>query len=238
MFSQPGLGYDRGITTFSPDGRLFQVEYAIEAVRRGTTAIALRNKDSVIFAVEKRIMDLQEELGSEKIFKIDEHIGAAIAGLTADARVLIDKARVQAQVNILSYDEKISVVDVTREICDFKQLYTQQGGYRPFGISLLIAGIDPNNDPKIFLTDPSGAYWGYYAAAIGSGQQAARQFLEKEYKQNMTFEELLDLAVKTLKIVFEAELTTENFNIAYIKKGESFTFIPKEKKKELIEKLS
>ena len=237
MFSQPGMGYDRAITIFSPDGRLFQVEYAIEAVRRGTTAIVLRNKDSVIFAVEKRTMDLQEELGSEKIFKIDGHLGAAIAGLTADARVLIDKARVQAQINILSYDEKISVRDVTREICDTAQVYTQNGGIRPFGVSLLIGGIDPKMGPKIFMTDPSGAFWGYFACAIGSGQNTARSFLEKEYKNSMTFDQLMELAFRTLKEVLESELTEENCNVAYIKTDEDFTVLSKEKKKEIIKKI-
>ncbi|MCK4369926.1 MAG: hypothetical protein KAW03_02575 [Candidatus Lokiarchaeota archaeon] len=114
------------ITQFSPEGRLFQVEYAIEAVRRGTTAIVCRNKNSVVFAVEKKSSELQDDkTGSEKIFKIDDHIGVAIAGLTADARVLIDRARVQAQVNILNYDEKISVKDSTLNICEYKQVFTQ-----------------------------------------------------------------------------------------------------------------
>lgn len=126
MFQQAGRGYDMAITQFSPEGRLFQVEYAIEAVRRGTTAIVCRNEDSVVFAVEKKSSELQE-IGnsSEKIFKIDDHIGVAIAGLTADARVLIDRARVQAQVNLLSYDEKISVKDATLSICEYKQAFTQ-----------------------------------------------------------------------------------------------------------------
>ncbi|MHA1729140.1 MAG: archaeal proteasome endopeptidase complex subunit alpha [Promethearchaeota archaeon] len=238
MFSQAGIGYDHVITTFSPDGRLFQVEYAIEAVRRGLTAIALRNKkDSVILVVEKKAKLLQESLGSEKIFKIDDHIGATIAGLTADARVLIDKARVQAQINILSYDEKISVVEVTREICDTAQLYTQTAGVRPFGVSLLIAGIDPKNGPQIYLTDPSGAYFGYFCYAIGSGQQTAKQFLEKEYKQNMTFEKLRDLALKTLKAVMESELTSQNYDLAYIKKGGSYTMLSLEEKEELVKNI-
>lgn len=126
MFQQAGRGYDMAITQFSPEGRLFQVEYAIEAVRRGTTAICCRNKNDVVFAVEKKSSELQEtNLGSEKIFKIDDHIGVAIAGLTADARVLIDRARVQAQINLLSYDEKISVKDCTLYICEYKQAFTQ-----------------------------------------------------------------------------------------------------------------
>lgn len=125
MFQQAGRGYDMAITQFSPEGRLFQVEYAIEAVRRGTTAIVCRNNNSVVFAVEKKNSDLQESIGSGKIFKIDNHIGVAIAGLTADARVLIDRARIQAQVNLLNYDEMISVKDCTLNICEYKQAFTQ-----------------------------------------------------------------------------------------------------------------
>lgn len=136
MFQQAGRGYDMAITQFSPEGRLFQVEYAIEAVRRGTTAVVCRNKNSVVFAVEKKSSELQEiSVSSEKIFKIDDHIGVAIAGLTADARVLIsnqlgervpiDRARIQAQVNLLNYDEKISVKDSTLNICEYKQVFTQ-----------------------------------------------------------------------------------------------------------------
>lgn len=235
MFSQPNVNYDRVITTFSPEGRLFQVEYAIEAVRRGTTAIALRNKDSVIFAVEKRIMPLQEQKSSDKIFKIDDHIGAAIAGLTADARVLIDQARIKAQVNILYYSEKVSVVEIVRDICDQAQNYTQNAGTRPFGVSLLIAGIDPNEGPKIYMTDPSGAYWGFFAGVIGQGTQPAKQYLEKEYKQDMNFDQLMDLAINALKTVLESDLTPENCDIAYIKKDEGkFTSLSIEDKKKLI----
>ena len=122
MFSQPGMGYDRAITIFSPDGRLFQVEYAIEAVRRGTTAIACKNDQGVVFCVEKRNLPLQENLGSEKIFKIDDHVGVAIAGLTADARTLVEQARVHAQVYILSYNEKVTTLETTKDICDQMQL--------------------------------------------------------------------------------------------------------------------
>ncbi|MCP4762297.1 MAG: archaeal proteasome endopeptidase complex subunit alpha [archaeon] len=238
MFSQPGASYDKSITQFSPDGRLFQVEYAIEAVRRGTTAIALRNKDSVIFAVEKRVLELQEEVNSEKIFKVDNHVGVAIAGLTADARVLVDKARVQAQINILSYDEKISVYEVTREVCDTAQLYTQSMGYRPFGVSLLIGGIDPREGPKIYMTDPSGAFWGYFCCAIGRSQQQCRQYLEKNYKKGLSFDELMDLAVSALKTVEESELDVNNCDLAYIKKEDfKFTMVSLEDKKKLIAKV-
>ncbi|GAH43339.1 unnamed protein product, partial [marine sediment metagenome] len=190
MFQQAGRGYDMAITQFSPEGRLFQVEYAIEAVRRGTTSIVCRNSNSVVFTVEKKSSELQEIIGSEKIFKVDDHIGVAIAGLTADARVLVDRARVQAQVNILNYDETISVKDSTLNICEYLQLFTQNAGVRPFGVSFLIAGVDSNGEASLYLTDPSGAMWGYKAFAIGSGASEARAYLEENYKEDISDEDL------------------------------------------------
>ena len=217
MFQQAGRGYDMAITQFSPEGRLFQVEYAIEAVRRGTTAIVCKNKTSVVFAVEKRASDLQADTeNSEKIFKIDDHIGVAIAGLTADARVLIDRARIQAQVNLLSYDEAISVKDCTLNICEYKQAFTQNAGVRPFGVSFLIAGIDKNGKPSLFLTDPSGALWSYYAFAIGAGATEARTYLENNYREDMNEEELKLLPVKTLKELMGENLNSNTFDVAFI----------------------
>ncbi|MEM1657844.1 MAG: archaeal proteasome endopeptidase complex subunit alpha [Candidatus Jordarchaeales archaeon] len=215
MFAAPGLGYDRAITIFSPDGRLFQVEYAIEAVRRGTTAIGVRCKDGVVLAVEKRILSLQDPESVEKIFVIDEHIGAAIAGLTADARVLVDQARVQAQVNKLTYDEPISVESLTKYIGDLKQVYTQHAGVRPFGVSFLIAGVD-DGGPKLFMTDPSGTYWGYWATAIGAGSQKAKEILEKEYKKDINLEEGIKLALTALKAVLEGEFDATRVEIAIV----------------------
>ncbi|UYP46269.1 Proteasome subunit alpha [Candidatus Lokiarchaeum ossiferum] len=210
------MGYDRAITIFSPDGRLFQVEYAIEAVRQGTTAIGVKSKDGVIFAVEKRRLPLQEYIGSEKLFKIDDHVGVAIAGLTADARTLVDQARVHAQVNVLSYNEKVSILETTRDLCDQMQLYTQNAGVRPFGVSLLVGGVDPDNGTKLFLTDPSGAFWGYHACAIGNGSPAAREYLSKEYNPDMSLEELKKLTINTLKEVVEGDFETDRFEIAMI----------------------
>ncbi len=215
MFAPPGLGYDRAITIFSPDGRLFQVEYAIEAVRRGTTAMGIRCKDGVVLAVEKRVLSLQEPESVEKIFDIDTHVGAAIAGLTADARVLIDNARIQSQVNRLYYNESISIPMLTKKICDLKQLYTQHAGVRPFGVSLLVAGVD--DGPKLFMTDPSGAFWGYRAQAIGSGAQTVREELEKEYDEKKSIDEVIIIALKVLKKVIESDLDPTKAEIAVIK---------------------
>ncbi len=238
MFQQAGRGYDMAITQFSPEGRLFQVEYAIEAVRRGTTAIVCRNKNSVVFAVEKKSSQLQEEtLGSEKIFKIDDHIGVAIAGLTADARVLIDRARVQAQINLLNYDEKISVKDSTLNICEYKQVFTQNAGVRPFGVSFLIAGID-GNGTSLYLTDPSGAMWSYYAFAIGSGATEARAYLEEHYKKDIIDEELKLLPLRALKELMGDNLNKNTCDVAFIlKEDKTFRLLNLDEKEELLNKL-
>jgi len=238
MFQQQGRGYDMAITQFSPEGRLFQVEYAIEAVRRGTTSIVCRNSNSVVFTVEKKSSELQEIIGSEKIFKVDDHIGVAIAGLTADARVLVDKARVQAQVNILNYDEKISVKDSTLNICEYLQLFTQNAGVRPFGVSFLIAGIDSNGEASLYLTDPSGAMWGYKAFAIGSGATEARAYLEENYKEDINDEELKLLPLKTLKELMGENLSKDTCDVAFIMKDDlKFKLLNDQEKEELLAKI-
>ena len=238
MFQQAGRGYDMAITQFSPEGRLFQVEYAIEAVRRGTTAIVCRNNNSVVFTVEKKSSELQEVVGSEKIFKVDDHIGVAIAGLTADARVLVDRARVQAQVNILNYDEKISVKDSTLNICEYLQLFTQNAGVRPFGVSFLIAGVDTNGKASLYLTDPSGAMWGYKAFAIGSGATEARTFLEENYKEDISDEELKLLPLRTLKELMGENLSKDTCDVAFIMKDDAkFKLLNDQEKEELLAKI-
>jgi proteasome alpha subunit len=238
MFQQAGRGYDMAITQFSPEGRLFQVEYAIEAVRRGTTSIVCRNKNSVVFTVEKKSSELQEIIGSEKIFKVDDHIGVAIAGLTADARVLVDRARVQAQVNILNYDETISVKDSTLNICEYLQMFTQNAGVRPFGVSFLIAGVDSNGEASLYLTDPSGAMWGYKAFAIGSGATEARAYLEENYKEDISDEDLKLLPLRTLKELMGENLNKDTCDVAFIMKDDlKFKLLNDQEKEELLAKI-
>lgn len=216
MFAPPGLGYDRAITVFSPDGRLFQVEYALEAVRRGWTTLGVKCIEGVVLAVEKkRILPLVDPSSMEKIWKIDEHIGIAYAGLASDGRVLIDRARIEAQINRLIYDEPIDVEVLTRRISDLKQLYTQHAGVRPFGVSFLIAGVDKTG-PKLFMTEPSGAYAGYYAVAIGTGSQQAQEVLEKNYRENMTLEEAIKLSLRGLGAVIEGGLSPEKVELAAV----------------------
>ncbi len=213
----PQMGYDRAITVFSPDGRLFQVEYAREAVKRGATAIGIKTVDAVILIADKRVASkLLESDTIEKIYKIDEHICAATSGLVADARVLIERARVEAQINRLTYDEPITVKELAKRICDFKQQYTQFGGVRPFGVSLLIAGID--EEPKLYETDPSGALLEYKATAIGMGRNTVMEFFEKEYKDGMNFEEGLHLGLVAMGKAIESELTPEAIEVGYVKK--------------------
>ncbi|MHA1749970.1 MAG: archaeal proteasome endopeptidase complex subunit alpha [Promethearchaeota archaeon] len=235
MFTPPGLGYDRGITTFSPDGRLFQVEYAIEAVRRGTTALGMICKDGVVLTVQKRVLPLQEASYIQKIFKINKQIAACISGLTADARVLIDQARVKSEVHYLSYDELISVEEITREICDLKQLYTQNAGVRPFGVSLLIGGIDPTGEFRLFITDPSGAYWAYHANAIGSYEQDVRDFLEKNYHKDIDIQEAKILSLKAIMSVVEEDIDSEKIDMVQItKEKKEMEFVSKEELSKLI----
>ncbi len=212
----PGMGYDRAITVFSPDGRLFQVEYAMEAVRRGTTVIGVKVKDGVVLAAEKRLTTpLMDSDTVDKIYVIDEHVGAAIAGLHADARRLVDYARVQAQVNRLYYEEPITIEQLTKAVCDLKQNYTQFAGVRPFGVALLIAGVDITG-PRLFSTHPSGAYWEWQATAIGRGAQKVNEILEKEYKRELSLEDAIKLSIKSLKEVSEKKLEPENIELAVV----------------------
>lgn len=212
----PQMGYDRAITVFSPDGRLFQVEYAREAVKRGATAIGLKCKDGVVLIADRRVSSKLMEVDTiEKIYKIDEHICAATSGLVADARVLIERARLEAQINRLTFDEPISVKELARRICDFKQQYTQYGGVRPFGVSLLIAGID--DVPKLYETDPSGALLEYKATAIGMGRNVVMEFFEKEYKPELSFEEALMMGLIAMGKAIESELKVDGIEVGYVK---------------------
>jgi len=215
----PQMGYDRAITVFSPDGRLFQVEYAREAVKRGATAIGIKTKEGVILIADRRVASrLLEADTIEKIYKIDDHICAATSGLVADARVLVERARIEAQINKLTYDEPISVKELAKRICDFKQQYTQYGGVRPFGVSLLIAGVD--SLPKLYETDPSGALLEYKATAIGMGRNSVMEYFEKEYRENLNFEEALILGLVAMGKAIESELAVDGIEVGYVKVDE------------------
>ncbi len=208
------MGYDRAITIFSPDGRLFQVEYAFEAVKKGWTTLGIKSNEGVVLAVEKRqVSPLME--GMEKIKKIDEHVGLAFAGLSSDARILIDQARIYAQIHRLVYGEPIPIELLAKKICDIKQAYTQHGGVRPFGVSFLIAGVD-DRGPHLVGTDPGGTYVNYKAHAIGSGGQAALEVLEKNYRSTLSLEDSMRLAVLAMDRAIEGGVSIEKIELAYV----------------------
>jgi len=230
---QPGhMAYDRAITVFSPDGRLFQVEYAREAVKRGTTTVGLKFKDGVVLIIDKRVAsNLIEAKSIEKIFKIDEHIGCATSGLVADARILVDRARIEAQIHKITYGELIPVETLVKKICDFKQTYTQYGGVRPFGTALLIAGVN-GDQPHLFETDPSGALMAYHAGSIGAGRDKVIEIFEEGYRPGMSQKSVITLGIKALMEATEEKTTPETIEIGLIKKGEEFRKLtPSETKK-------
>jgi len=216
------MAYDRAITVFSPDGRLFQVEYAREAVKRGTTTVGLKFKDGVALIVDKRIASrLIESRSIEKIFQIDEHVGCATSGLVADARVLVDYARVLAQINKVTYAEKMNIETLVKRLCDYKQNYTQYGGVRPFGTALLVAGVDETGS-HLFETDPSGALVAYKAGSIGAGKNTIMDVFEEEYQDDMSVDDALVLGLKALKKATEENLNTKAIEIGLVRVGEKF----------------
>jgi proteasome alpha subunit len=208
--------YDRGITIFSPDGRLYQVEYAREAVKRGTASVGVRTADGVVLAADRHARSpLIERDSIEKIHEIDDHVGVASAGHVADARQLIDVARRQAQVNRLRYDEPASVEALTKEVTDYIQQYTQTGGARPFGVALLVGGIE-DGEPRLFETDPSGTPYEWQAVAIGGSREEIQQYLEDEYAEAMDLEGGVELALRALASVNDEGLDATGVDIATI----------------------
>jgi proteasome alpha subunit len=191
--------YDRGITIFSPDGRLYQVEYAREAVKRGSASVGIRTPDGVVLAAERRTRSpLMERDSVEKLHKIDDHVGIASAGHVADARQLIDVARRQSQVNQLRFGEPVGVETLTKHVTDHIQKYTQTGGARPFGVALLVGGVEGDGTPRLYETDPSGTPYEWKAVAIGGNREDIQRRLEDEYTEALTLDEGVDLALEAL----------------------------------------
>lgn len=209
-------GYDRAITIFSPDGRLYQVEYAIETVRRGAIAVGVKAKDGIVIAVEEKPRKLQISEVAHKIFQIDDHIGFAAAGYIPDARSQADNARFFAQSNRIVYDEAVDVETVAKHLADQCQQFTQFGGARPFGVALIIAGVDSNGN-SLYLTDPSGTYIAYDAVAIGAGADQANDFLEKNYAQDMSLEDASALATACIYLASEQKEGTDHIRMSSVK---------------------
>lgn len=214
-FKPKGIGYDMAITVFSPDGSLYQVNYANEAVRRGATSVGVKSKEGVVLVADKKPpSSLVEPDSYEKISQIDDGIGAATSGMIADTRILVDRARLEAQIHKLTYDEEITVKALCKKVCDLIQIHTQYGGLRPFGASLIIAG--ENSSSELFVTDPSGGYIGMKAAAIGAGKASAQELFEKEYRDDIPLDDAIVLALRALKTSVE-ELNPKHVELVLLK---------------------
>ena len=209
-------GYDRAITVFSPDGRLYQVEYAIETVRRGTIAVGVKCKDGIVIAVEEKPRKLQISKTAQKIFQIDDHVGVAAAGYIPDARSQVDNARFFSQSNKMIYDEPVEVETIAKHLADQSQQYTQYAGVRPFGVALILGGV-VGGKPQLYLTDPSGTYISYDAIAIGSGSDEVTDFLEKTYKNDLSLDDASTLAAAGIYLSSEDKDGTGHIRMAHIK---------------------
>jgi proteasome alpha subunit len=221
MQQMPGqhqiMGYDRAITMFSPDGRLLLVEYAKKTVRQGSTAVGVKCKDGVLLVTDKRIIDkliIPESV--EKIFKIDDHVMTTAAGIVSDARVLVDRAQLKAQQHKVTYDSPIDVLTIVKDICTLKQLCTQSGGLRPFGVSMLVTGADETGT-KLYQTDPTGIFFEFKANAIGEFESEMIETLHKEYKESMFIEDALKMVTKALAKLIGKEFNADRLDAAYIK---------------------
>ena len=214
------MGYDRAIVTFSPDGRLFQVEYAREAVKRGTTSLGLIFDKGVVLAAMRPLPELMvQNVGSDKVHEIDSNLGMAFAGFLADGRVLMDIVRVKAQVYGLTFDEKLNVQGGVREISDRMQVYTQFGGVRPFGVALLVGGIDEKG-PQLYEVDPSSAFYGWQAQAIGRGSMEALKILKKGWSEKLSEDDAIKLAISALR-AGEKGIKIEELELAVVN-GDGF----------------
>lgn len=208
-------GYDMTPTMYSPDGRIYQVEYAIETVKRGTLAIGIKSKQGIIMAVEEKPRTLQTRNVTQKIFQVDYHIGVAAAGYIPDARVQVDNARLFAQGNRLTYDESVEVATVAKHLADQAHQFTQYGGVRPNGVSMIIAGIDQKGE-SIYITDPSGTYVQFAAIAIGAGSEDVNSFLEEYYKEDMSLDDAASLAIAAINLKADAKSEVNHIKMAKI----------------------
>ena len=208
--------YDAAITIFSPEGRLYQVEYALELVKRGAPIVGVYSSEGVVLAANDSPEGVLDEPDFQrKIFQIDDHMGAAIAGLSSDARLLIDMARVSSQSNRLLYDEPADVESIVGKLSERMQVYTQHGGVRPFGVSMILAGVDTTGG-KVFTTDPSGQYRAYKAVAIGRNAEEANRMLEEQYIEGLNMDEAVHLAVQAVQTASGDGLKPIDIRVAVI----------------------
>ncbi|CAF1132456.1 unnamed protein product [Brachionus calyciflorus] len=221
--------YDTRTTIFSPEGRLYQVEYALEAISHAGTSLGILANDGILLAAEKRNTNklLDEVNYSEKIYKLNDDICCSVSGITSDANVLINELRLIAQRYYLNYQEPVPCENLVSSLCNVKQAYTQFGGKRPFGVSILYMGWDKEFGYQLYQSDPSGNYGGWKATCIGNNNQTANSILKQEYKIGETkLADALNLAVKILsKTLDTTKLTSEKIEIATLTRENNKTRI-------------
>merc|ERR1712070_1269695 len=214
--------YSFSLTTFSPSGKLVQIEYAINAVQQRPTALGIKATNGVVVATEKKMPStLIDDSSAEKTATLTDNVGVVYSGLAPDFRVLVKKGRKKAQEYYMVYKENIPVSQIVRELASVMQEFTQSGGVRPFGVSLLVAGFD-DKGPQLYQVDPSGAYWAWKASAIGRNYLNANTFLEKRYNEEMEIEDAIHTAILTLKEGFEGAVDENNMEIGVIKDDMTF----------------
>lgn len=214
------MGYDRTATMFSPEGHLLQVEYAEKTVRLGPSSIGMVCQDGVFIIADKRVKDkLVVQTSAMKVHEIDSHIIASVAGIVSDSRVLIEKAQVLAQQHQLTYDSPAPTESIAKDLADIKQQFSQYGGARPFGVSLMIAGMT-NKKPELFVSDVTGNYLSYHANAIGENDEQIKEKLREHYKKSMTIKEGIKLALDIYKEVKGEDFKIDKLELAYIDKDE------------------
>ncbi len=212
------MGYDRAATMFAPDGHILQVEYAEKTIRLGSASIGIVCKDAVVIVSDRRSRDsLVVEGSANKIQEIDDHIIAVSAGITSDARVLVEKARILSQQHRMTYDSPPTTESIVRDIADVKQQFTQYGGARPFGVSMLFAGI--NGEPVLYTTDITGNYLKYKANAIGENDEKIRKLLRAKYQEGLTKKEGVKLALDIFKEIQGEEFSVERFDAGILEEG-------------------
>lgn len=214
--------YDSRTTIFSPEGRLYQVEYAMEAISNAGAAVGVLTNEGVVLAAEKKITSklLEQRLTAEKMHQVDGHVAVAVAGLTADANILINQLRLSAQRYLFAYQEAIPIEQLVQGVCDTKQGYTQFGGLRPFGVSFLFAGYDEHAGFQLYQSDPSGNYSGWKATAIGANHASAASTLKSDYDEAMSLDSAIQLVLKVLsKTMDSKELTPEKVEVFTVTKA-------------------
>lgn len=229
--------YSFSLTTFSPSGKLVQIEYALNAVSAGATSLGIKATDGVVIATERKVPSvLVDETTVQKISLLTPNIGVVYSGMGPDSRVLIRKARKQAQAYYRLYHEHIPVAQLVREVAAVMQEYTQSGGVRPFGVSLLLAGRDENG-PQLYQIDPSGSYFAWKASAIGKNMTNAKTFLEKRYSDDMELEDAIHTALLTLKEGFEGQISGENIEVAIVGEDSKFRVLTAEQVSDYLEEV-